>query len=163
MPKLSAGIVLYRWRESKLEVFLVHPGGPFWKYKDVGAWSIPKGEYTEGEDALTAGRREFAEETSFDLPAGEFKHLGEIKQPGGKIVTAWALEGDCPAEEIRSNLFSMEWPPKSGKSQEFPEADRAGWFGLDAAREKLLAVQRSFLDRLIPLVHSAEIDIRAGG
>jgi len=140
----------------------VHPGGPLWKNKDTGAWSIPKGEYVEGEDALTAARREFAEETGFELQAGEFKHLGEIKQPGGKIVTAWALEGDCPAEEIRSDLFSMEWPPKSGKTQQFPEVDRAGWFGLDAAREKLLAGQHGFLDRLVRLAQPVEIDDKSG-
>jgi predicted NUDIX family NTP pyrophosphohydrolase len=151
MPKLSAGIVLYRRREGKLEVFLVHPGGPFWKNKDAGSWSIPKGEYGPGEDALIAARREFAEETGFDLPEGDFKPLGELRQPSGKVITAWALEGDFPAEELKSNLFSMEWPPKSGKIQDFPEVDRAGWFDLDAAHEKLLAGQRGFLDRMTQL------------
>ena len=153
MPKLSAGIVLYRWRDGGkdklLEVFLVHPGGPFWKNKDTGSWSIPKGEYASGEDALSAARREFAEETGFDLPEGDFKPLGEIRQPSGKVISAWALEGDFPAERLKSNLFSMERPPKSGRMQEFPEVDRVAWFGLEEAREKLIAGQHGFLDRLV--------------
>lgn len=148
MPKLSAGIVLYRRQEGQLEVFLVHPGGPFWKSKDRGAWSIPKGEYESEEDPFAAVRREFEEETAFRLPRGEVKPLGEIKQAGGKVVKAWALEGDCVAEDIRSNLFNLEWPPKSGKIQEFPEVDRAGWFDLKEAREKLLPSQLEFLERL---------------
>jgi predicted NUDIX family NTP pyrophosphohydrolase len=164
MRKMSAGIVLYRWlslkpdraldpmQDQQFQVFLVHPGGPFWKNKDAGAWSIPKGEYAPGEDALIAARREFAEETGFDLPEGEFKPLGEIKQPSGKVISAWALEGDFPAEELKSNLFSMEWPPKSGKMQAFPEVDRARWFGLEEAREKLIPGQRGFLDCLVKLV-----------
>ena len=152
MPKLSAGIVLYRGRGKTLEVFLVHPGGPFWKNKDAGAWSIPKGEYLEGEDAQVAARREFLEETGFELPQGEPVALGAVKQAGGKVVSAWAVEGDCRAEQIRSNLFSMEWPPKSGKTQEFPEVDRAGWFSVEAAREKLLVGQHPFLDRLGDLI-----------
>ncbi len=158
MRKLSAGILLYRWSEvgvdqhERLEIFLVHPGGPFWMNKDAGAWSIPKGEYTPGEEAESAARREFEEETGFAVPPGALTSLGEVKQPGGKVVTAWALEGDCAAERIKSNLFSMEWPPRSGKTQEFPEVDRAGWFALDAAREKLLAGQRELLDRLVALV-----------
>ena len=153
MPKLSAGIVLYRWldgsKNKRLEVLLVHPGGPFWKNKDAGSWSIPKGEYEPAEDALNAARREFAEETSLTLPEGDFKPLGELRQPSGKVITAWAHEGDFPAEDLRSNLFSMEWPPKSGKMQEFPEVDRAAWFGLDEAREKLIPGQCGFLDRLL--------------
>lgn len=152
MPKLSAGIVLYRRGGRKdgqnLEVFLVHPGGPFWAKKDAGAWSIPKGEYESGEDPLAAARREFEEETSVALPAGEAMPLGEVKQAGGKVVTAWAIEGDCDAETIHSNLFQMEWPPKSGRMREFPEVDRAGWFSFDEAREKLLKGQVTFLDRL---------------
>jgi predicted NUDIX family NTP pyrophosphohydrolase len=148
MPKQSAGIVLYRRRNSQLEVFLVHPGGPFWKNKDQGAWSIPKGEFESGEDPLAAARREFEEETGVRLADGEFMPLGEIKQAGGKIVTAWALEGECAASEIRSNLFSLEWPPKSGRLQEFPEVDRAAWFELKEARDKLLNGQLGFLDRL---------------
>lgn len=154
MPKLSAGIVLYRRGKTPgkaLEVFFVHPGGPFWKNKDAGAWSIPKGEYGNGEDPLAVARREFQEETGFKLPAGDFLTLGEVRQAGGKIVKAWALKGDCAANEIKSNLFSIEWPPKSGRMQEFPEVDRAAWFNLDAAREKLLAGQRQFLDRILLL------------
>lgn len=148
MAKLSAGIVLFRRRAGEVEVFFVHPGGPFWKNKDAGAWSIPKGEYAAGEDPLAVARREFEEETGFACPAGDPVHLGEVKQPGGKIVTAFAVEGDCAADTIRSNFFELEWPPKSGKMQQFPEVDRAGWFGLPQAREKLLAGQHAFLDRL---------------
>ncbi|HUH64605.1 MAG TPA: NUDIX domain-containing protein [Terracidiphilus sp.] len=152
MPKLSAGIVLFRRRESGVEVFLVHPGGPFWKNKDSGAWSIPKGEYASGEDPAAAARREFEEETGFACPSGEPVPLGEVKQPGGKMVTAFALEGDCAADTIRSNFFELEWPPRSGKTQPFPEVDRAGWFALPQARIKLLAGQHPFLDRLAELV-----------
>ncbi|MGA2536226.1 MAG: NUDIX domain-containing protein [Terracidiphilus sp.] len=159
MPKMSAGIVLYRWRVGLLQVFLVHPGGPFWKNKDAGAWSIPKGEYSDGEGALPAARREFFEETGFALPAGEFNPLGEIRQPSGKVISAWAIEGDIAAEEVKSNLFSLEWPPKSGKIQEFPEVDRACWFDLDAAREKLIEGQRGFLDRLVRLTEPREVRI----
>jgi len=156
MGKMSAGIVLYRRREGHLEVLLVHPGGPYWKNKDAGAWTIPKGEYSDGEDALSAARREFCEETGFTLPVGEFKPLGEIRQPSGKVISAWAIEGDIPAEEVKSNLFSLEWPPKSGKMQQFPEVDRAGWFDLDAARDKLIEGQRGFLDRLAALLRPLE-------
>jgi predicted NUDIX family NTP pyrophosphohydrolase len=152
MPRLSAGILLYRRNGNGLEVLLAHPGGPFWKNKDAGAWSIPKGQYQEGEEALAAAIREFCEETGFTLGAVEFQSLGELKQNSGKVVTAWAVEKDVPAEAIKSNLFPMEWPPKSGKMQEFPEVDRAGWFGMEAAREKLLEGQREFLDRLERLV-----------
>jgi len=147
MPKLSAGILLYRKSNGRLEVFLVHPGGPFWKNKDFGAWSIPKGEYEIGEDPLTAARREFEEETGHPMPDGELVSLGEIKQPSGKIVSAWAIEGNCPAD-IRSNMFSLEWPPNSGKTEEFPEVDRAGWFEIEDARAKLLPGQHGFLDQL---------------
>ena len=154
MPKLSAGLLLFRWseaglRKAGLEVFLVHPGGPYWAKKDQGVWSIPKGEYQADEEPLAAARREFAEETGFAAPEGEPIPLAGIKQPGGKIVTAWALEGDCDASPIRSNLFSMEWPPQSGKLREFPEVDRAGWFSIEAARTKLLKGQVGFLDRLV--------------
>jgi len=148
MPKQSAGILLYRRHASELEVFLVHPGGPFWMKKDAGAWSIPKGEYAPGEDPLDAAQREFEEETGTRLAPGNFIRLGEIKQAGGKIVTAWALEGDCDAGSIRSNTFSLEWPPKSGKFAEFPEVDRAGWFSIPEAHAKLLSGQLPFLDRL---------------
>lgn len=148
MAKRSAGLLLYRGRGSTLEVFLVHPGGPFWVKKDAGAWSIPKGEYAEGEDPLEAARREFQEETG-SLPEGEPVPLTEIRQAGGKFVKAWAMEADLDASTIRSNTFTMEWPPKSGKQQEFPEIDRAGWFPLNSAREKILGAQAAFLDELI--------------
>jgi predicted NUDIX family NTP pyrophosphohydrolase len=144
----SAGLLMFRRRHTGLEVLLVHPGGPFWRKKDLGAWSIAKGEYTEGETALEAAKREFEEETGIK-PAGEFIPLDEIRQPSGKIITAWAFEGDCSPKEIRSNLFTMEWPPKSGKTQEFPEVDRAAWFSLEDARTRILKGQAGFLDRLI--------------
>ncbi len=150
MPKLSAGILLYRKTNGRLEVFLVHPGGPFWQNKDLGAWSIPKGEYIAGEDPQAAARREFEEETGQTLPGGELVPLAEIKQPSGKIVSAWALEGNCSVE-IRSNTFSLEWPPKSGKHLDFPEVDRAGWFEIADARAKLLPGQHGFLDQLAQL------------
>ena len=147
MPKLSAGLLLFRRTSPQIEVFLVHPGGPFWARKDEGAWSLPKGEYAGGEHPLDAARREFQEETGFDLD-GDFLPLGEVRQSGGKLVTAWALEGDIDPSSVRSNTFSLEWPPKSGRTQEFPEVDRAAWFSLPAARAKLLKGQVPFLDRL---------------
>ncbi len=145
--KTSAGILLYRRREKALEVFLVHPGGPFWAKKDLGAWSIPKGEIGDGEDPLNAAQREFTEETSF-IVQGPFQPIGELKQKSGKVVVAWAAEGDCDPAQLRSNIFSMEWPPRSGKQAEFPEADRGGWFSLDEAREKIHPGQAEFLERL---------------
>ncbi len=146
MAKRSAGLLLYR-RNNGLEVFLVHPGGPFWAKKDDGAWTIPKGEYTGSEDPLAAARRELREETGFSVD-GDFVPLGEVKQAGGKIVTAWAIEADCDASRIHSNTFPLEWPPKSGKIREFPEVDRAAWFHLADARTKILQSQTPFLDRL---------------
>jgi predicted NUDIX family NTP pyrophosphohydrolase len=146
MAKHSAGLLMYR-RRGELEVFLVHPGGPFWAKKDAGAWSIPKGEYRPGDDPLAAARREFREETGFPV-AGEFIPLTPIKQPSGKIIQAWAVEGDCDAEAIRSNTFTLEWPPRSGRQQEFPEVDRAAWFTLTAAREKIIKGQVGFLEEL---------------
>jgi predicted NUDIX family NTP pyrophosphohydrolase len=148
MAKLSAGILLYRRHNGLLEVLLVHPGGPFWIHKDAGAWSLPKGEYGPGEEALTAALREFEEETGTRLPHANYIPLGEVTQKGGKAVTAWAVEGDLDPAAIRSNTFSMEWPPKSGKTQQFPEVDRAAWLDLPAAREKLIEGQRAFLDVL---------------
>jgi len=136
MPKQSAGILLYRRRKSEPEVFLVHPGGPFWIKKDADAWSIPKSLYGPGEEPLDAARREFREETGQEAQ-GLCENLGEFRQPGGKRVTAYALEGDCDQSKIRSNLFSMEWPPHSGRMREFPEVDRAAWFSLPEAEEKL--------------------------
>lgn len=139
---------MFRRRNGHAEVFLVHPGGPFWRKKDAGTWSIPKGEYEEGQDPLAAAKREFEEETGIK-PEGKFIALDEIKQPGGKVITAWAFEGDCSPREIRSNTFSMEWPPKSGHKQEFPEVDRANWFALDEAQKRIVKGQAGFLDRLV--------------
>ena len=149
--KTSAGLLMFRRCGPKLEVLLVHPGGPFWKNKDLGSWSIPKGEYSAEEDALAAAKREFEEETGFK-PDGEFLPLNHIKQPSGKVVTAWAFEGDCSPAEICSNVFSMEWPPKSGKTREFPEVDRADWFSLEEAKVHILKGQTGFLDRLSALL-----------
>jgi predicted NUDIX family NTP pyrophosphohydrolase len=148
MPKkTSAGILLYRRREE-LEVFLVHPGGPFWARKDLGAWTIPKGEVGEGEDPLAAARREFTEETGFTA-SGEFRSLKPLRQPSGKTIVAWAVEGDCDPAELRSNLFEMEWPPRSGKRKEFPEVDRGAWYPLAEARRRILTGQAPFLDELV--------------
>jgi predicted NUDIX family NTP pyrophosphohydrolase len=148
MPKRSAGILLYRRRAGGLELLLVHPGGPFWAKKDAGAWSIPKGEYAQGEDPLAAARREFEEETGMRV-ACDFLPLGELVSPGRKIVTAFALEGDFDPATLRSNTFELEWPPKSGRMQSFPEVDRAQWFAPDEARRKILAGQSEFIDRLL--------------
>lgn len=148
MPKLSAGILMYRRRDATLQVFLVHPGGPFWRNKDAGAWSIPKGEYSDAEDSLDAAKREFLEETGFEL-RGEFIPLGQIKQSSAKVITAFAVEGDCSPSAIRSNTFSIEWPPKSGRQQEFAEVDRADWFSLAEAKTRILKGQAGFLDRLL--------------
>lgn len=145
--KKSAGILLYRQSYKGLEVFLVHPGGPYWAKKDEGAWSLPKGELVEGEDALQAARREFHEETGFAID-GAFMELTPLKQPSGKIIYAWAVEGEIDASSVRSNLFSMEWPPKSGRRQDFPEVDRGGWFTIAQAREKLRSGQVGFLEEL---------------
>lgn len=145
--KTSAGILLYRIINSDLEVFLVHPGGPYWEKKDDGAWSVPKGEFEEGEDSLEAARREFREETGSDIK-GDFMELKPLKQPSGKVVYVWAVEGNIDEVSIESNLFTMEWPPKSGKKQEFPEVDRGGWFTIPEARKKLLKGQVGFLDEL---------------
>lgn len=136
------------------EVLLVHPGGPFWAKKDAGAWSIPKGEHGEEEEPLTAARREFAEELGLPLPegGGEPLALGEVRQKGGKVVAAWAVAGDLDPDAISSNRFELEWPPRSGRRQSFPEVDRAGWFAPDAAREKLLAGQLPLLERLYALL-----------
>jgi predicted NUDIX family NTP pyrophosphohydrolase len=147
MPKRSAGILMYRRGAQGLEVLLVHPGGPFWARKDLGAWSIPKGEYSEGDEALAAAIREFAEETGTH-PRGELRPLGELTQPGRKIVTAFALEGDFDPTTLKSNTFELEWPPKSGRRATFPEVDRAGWFSLETARTKILPGQREFITRL---------------
>ena len=138
---------MYRFREMKLQVFLVHPGGPFWSRKDKAAWSIPKGEFDDLEAPLEAAKREFQEETGISV-TGDFIDLGEVKQPGRKIIYVWAVEGDCDPAAIKSNTFEMQWPPKSGKYKSFPEVDRAGWFSLGAAREKLHKGQVVLIDRL---------------
>ncbi|HSS27903.1 MAG TPA: NUDIX domain-containing protein [Usitatibacter sp.] len=145
--KRSAGILLYRRGSRGLEILLVHPGGPFWSKRDAGAWTIPKGEISEGEEPLAAARREFLEETGFEAQ-GDATALAPLRQKGGKWVHAWAVEGDCDAEAIRSNTFSMEWPPRSGKMAEFPEVDRAAWFAPQEARERILASQAALIDEL---------------
>ena len=150
MPKRSAGILMYRRSENGLEVLLVHPGGPFWAKKDLGAWSIPKGEYSDAEEALAVAVREFEEETGL-RPQGDFQPLGELVQPGRKIVTAWAVEGDFDIATLKSNMFELEWPPKSGRKAYFPEVDRAAWFSLDQAGKKILPGQKEFLARLMAI------------
>ena len=149
MTRQSAGIVLHRARDGAIEVFLVHPGGPLWRNKDAGAWSIPKGEFAVGEDALAVARREFEEETGRSI-AGDFVALAPIRQRGGKVVHAWAVEGDIPLAGLASNTFTIEWPPRSGRMQSFPEVDRYAWFTLDEARSKINEAQRAFLDELAP-------------
>jgi predicted NUDIX family NTP pyrophosphohydrolase len=151
MSKKSAGLLMYRRRHEVLEVFLVHPGGPFWQKKDSGSWSIPKGEYMPGEDPLDVAKREFQEETSFKA-SGEFVPLTPQKQPSGKIIIAWVFEGDCDASAIKSNTFLMEWPPRSGRQEEFPEVDRAGWFSISVAKEKIIKGQSAFLEELTQML-----------
>jgi predicted NUDIX family NTP pyrophosphohydrolase len=159
MAKKSAGLLMYRHRQSGMEVFLVHPGGPFWAKKDEGAWSIPKGEYSPGEKPVEVAKREFQEETGFEA-AGVLFPLTPRKQPSGKVISVWALEGECDAASIKSNTFSMEWPPHSGKQQEFPEVDRAGWFTVQAAKEKILKGQVPFLDELSEILREGKGKIR---
>lgn len=142
----SAGLLLFRSSDAGMEVFLVHPGGPFWAKKDAGAWSIPKGEYTD-EDPLAAAKREFEEETGVSIH-GDFLSLGEVKQAGGKHVKAWAVRHDLDPSILKSNTFTLEWPPKSGKMREFPEVDSGEWFSIAAAREKIIKAQEEFLTRL---------------
>jgi predicted NUDIX family NTP pyrophosphohydrolase len=151
MPKRSAGLLLYRRNDAGLEVFLVHPGGPHWSKKDLGAWSIPKGEYTDAEDPLAAAKREFSEETGFTVD-GIFVALGSIKQTGGKVVSVWALEGDCDPAKLTSNLCQLQWPPRSGKTIEFPEVDRGEWFSLHEAHDRILPSQSPMLMRLVDYV-----------
>lgn len=153
MPKQAAGILLYRQTDRGLEVLLAHPGGPLWARKDLGAWTIPKGQFGDDESALEAARREFEEEMG--SPArGEFSELGSIKQPSGKVVHAFTAESDFDVTTVSSNLFTLEWPPKSGRKGEFPEVDRAGWFSIEEARRKILKGQEPFLDRLLALLQS---------
>jgi len=148
MTKYSAGLLLYRERNSSVEVFLVHPGGPFWARKDLHAWSIPKGEYTPPDDALKNACREFVEETGIPLPPGVPQPLTPIRQAGGKIVQAWYLQGDVDAAAVRSNTFTLEWPPRSGTLREFPEVDKAAWFSLGEARTKVHKGQVTLIDEL---------------
>jgi predicted NUDIX family NTP pyrophosphohydrolase len=154
MIKRSAGLLVYRFRNDLLEVLLIHPGGPFWENKDAASWSIPKGLYESDEHPLDAAKREFMEETGLNPPKGDFVELTPQKQPSGKIVSAWAIAGDYDVSKITSNSFEMEWPPKSGKMQEFPEADRAEWFNLKDAKKKILKGQLPFLDELHNLLQS---------
>lgn len=155
MTKRSAGLLMYRRKSGDVEVFLVHPGGPFWTGKDLGAWSIPKGQYDEDEQPLEAARREFQEETGF-VASGNFLELGSIKQKSGKVVSAWAFEGDCDPGDLVSNRFQLEWPPHSGRLIEIPEVDRAGWFSICAAQESILKSQQPFLHRLAESLNLAE-------
>jgi predicted NUDIX family NTP pyrophosphohydrolase len=155
MPKLSAGLLVYRLIAGEPEVLLVHPGGPYWVKKDDGSWSLPKGEYESDEDPLEVATREFREELGVDPPESqEPAFLGEVRQPGGKLVSAWALPGDLDVGVVRSNTFTMEWPPRSGRTAEFPEVDRAGWFDLETARRKLLPGQLGLLDRFSELLET---------
>ncbi|KZS64732.1 NUDIX domain-containing protein [Mycobacterium ostraviense] len=149
MPRLSAGLLLYRAPAGVVDVLIAHPGGPFWARKDDGAWSIPKGEYPDGEDPWPAARREFTEELGLPVPDGPRIDLGAVKQPSGKVVTVFAVEADLDITDVRSNTFELEWPKGSGAVRAFPEVDRVGWFPVAQARAKLLKGQRAFLDRLM--------------
>lgn len=155
MAKTSAGLILYRMQSGKLEVLLVHPGGPFWSKKDEGAWFVPKGELNVGEEPLAGAKREFEEETGLK-PEGEFLALGSVKQKSGKTIVAWAFEGDCDPSSIKSNTFTIEWPPKSGRRQEFPEIDRAGFFTVPQAKAKMHPVEYPLVLRLHELLGDAD-------
>lgn len=156
MPKMSAGLLLYRVADGGFEVLLGHPGGPFWARKDEGAWSIPKGEYSDSEDPWSVARREFEEETGKPPPDGPRTELAPVRQPGGKIVTAFAVRGDLDLEGTFSNTFSLEWPKGSGEFTEYPEIDRLAWFPTAEARSKLLSGQRPLLDRLLAAIEGGE-------
>lgn len=147
----SAGILLYRIQDNYLEVFLVHPGGPYWKDRETGAWSIPKGEFADGEDPLEAAQREFEEETGEKI-TGAYRELQKVQQKGGKLVYAWAVEGNIHAENLRSNTFRQEWPYKSGKWGTYPEVDKGGWFSVEEAKEKINPAQADFIDQLVALL-----------
>jgi predicted NUDIX family NTP pyrophosphohydrolase len=149
LPKLSAGVLVYRTRDGVVEVLIAHPGGPFWALRDDGAWSIPKGEYADGDDAWAAAQREFGEELGLPVPAGPRVDFGPLKQPSGKVVTAFAVRGDLDVTDARSNTFELEWPKGSGRMREFPEVDRVAWFPVAQARTKLLKGQRALLDQLM--------------
>jgi len=150
MAKQAAGILLYRRGRAGLDVLLAHPGGPLWARKDAGAWTLPKGQFTDSELPLDAAKREFEEEMG-SAPSGEFQSLGSIKQPSGKVIHAWAVESDFDIRTVRSNLFELEWPPKSGVKAEFPEIDRAGWFAIAEARIKIIKGQEPFIGRLLEI------------
>jgi len=160
MSKKSAGLLLFRETAAGVEVLLVHPGGPFWAKKDDGAWSIPKGEFADDEEPLAAAKREFEEEMGAP-PAGDFIPLDPVRQPSGKLVFAWAVRSDFDPSSLKSNTFSMEWPPNSGRQQLFPEVDRAAWFELDYARPKILKGQAPFLDQLLKRIESNGGYVRA--
>ena len=155
MAKSSAGILMYRFQGDQVEVFLAHPGGPYWAKKDKAAWTIPKGEFSAEEEPLAAAKREFEEETGTAI-SGPFLELGKLRQPNGKVVHLWAVEGDSDPESIVSNTFEMEWPPKSGKFQSSPEIDRACWFTAESAREKLHKGQVEFIDILLEKLGTTE-------
>lgn len=153
MPKQAAGILLFRRGRAGLEVLLAHPGGPLWARKDAGAWTLPKGQFTEGELPLDAAKREFEEEMG-TAAGGDFQSLGIIKQPSGKVIHAWAAEADFDVRTVKSNLFTLEWPRKSGRNGEFPEVDRAGWFSIPEARLKIIKGQAPFLERLLEITNN---------
>jgi predicted NUDIX family NTP pyrophosphohydrolase len=155
MAKRSAGLLMYRWHNRELQAFLVHPGGPFWAKKDMGAWSISKGEYVDGEVPLEAAKREFHEETGF-AAQGTFLELGSVQQSVGKVVSAWAFEGDCDPSAMVSNRCQVEWPPRSGRKIEIPEVDRGDWFSIAEGRERILKSQAPFLDRLCQVLQCAD-------
>lgn len=161
--KLSAGILLYRMSDDTVEVLIAHMGGPFWERKDAGAWSIPKGEYEDGEDPFVVACREFEEELGSSVPAKDFLELGAHKQPSGKVVTVWAAQGDFDATKAVSNTFEMEWPKGSGQVKSFPEIDRAGWFSVQDARGKVLKGHLPFLDRLMEHVSKSNPKASEGG
>ena len=162
MSKDSAGILLFRLKNKRLEVMLVHPGGPFWAKKDYGAWSIPKGLFEEDENPLDAAKREFREETGFEID-GKFIELGKLKQPSTKTVHAWALKKDLDVKDIVSNTFKLEWPKNSGRVQEYPEVDKADWFNVEQAKRKILKGQKVFIDRLVETIMRAHTNLRLQG
>jgi predicted NUDIX family NTP pyrophosphohydrolase len=162
MPKVSAGLLMYRYQCDNVQFFLVHPGGPLWAHKDIAAWSIPKGLLEAGEEPLVAAQREFEEETGIK-PAGKFAPLDPVRQKGGKIIQAWAFEGDCDPSTIKSNFFLLEWPPGSGRFQEFPEVDRAGWFTLEDAKIKIHKGQVALLEELDKILRPETKDEQSPG
>lgn len=162
MSKQSAGLLLFRKVSGHVEVLLVHPGGPYWAKKDEGAWSIPKGEFDPNEDPLQAAKREFAEETGF-VPTGQVYPLKPLRQPSGKLIHAWAIQGDFDPAELKSNTFRLEWPPKSGRQQEFPEIDRAAWVSIDEAKRKILGGQAPLLAQLQGFLDDSRYASEEGG